>query len=338
MGDYTEVPDISEDPDRYLEVPGTEAPVTPEPEKKVYGPGDVGLVLSGGGGKGAYQIGVLRALQEEGCLSDVKAVAGTSIGAINAVLYAHGDFDKAYQTWDDIDMGVLFDFDPTVLAEGKLYFSRDEMNRLMNNYIDYDKIASCDKDIYCGVAEELGGDQYRAEYLKLNGKSVDEIKKILMASTAMPIVYDTVLINGKHYRDGGVVDNEPIRPLYDAGLRKFIVIGLNYGRTFSSEEFPDAEFIVIDPTFDLGDVFTGTLNFGKADKSIKRTMGYKDGRRAVKIQIEKNDAYIALAPALSKRDYEETVAEYEREQRVSKLENSVNSSLDYIAELEKKYQ
>ena len=351
---YTEVP--GEDPDNpYTEVPGkgpadpyTEvtpagskdlsyAEVPSLPEEKVFGPEDVGLVLSGGGGKGAYQIGVMRALAEEGQLDKVAAVAGTSIGAVNAVLYAGGDFDKAYQTWDDIDMGVLFDFDPAMLAEGKICFSRDEMNRLMNQYIDYDKISAGDLVIYCGVAEELGSDRYRAEYMKLNGKSVSEIQKILMASTALPVVYDAVVIGGKRYRDGGVVDNEPVRPLYDAGIRKFILVNLDYARVFHPEEFPGAEFIVIDPSRDLGDVFTGTLNFSKDDKAIKRTIGYKDGKRAIKVLIEKDPAYIAIAPALAVRDYEETVREYERQKRISALEQSVSSSFDYISELEKKY-
>ncbi len=344
---YTEVPS-----DGYSEVPTTaydtklpsaeesdysELMDVSEESKKSYGPEDVGLVLSGGGGKGAYQIGVLRALKEEGKLDAVAAVAGTSIGAINAVLFIMDDYDKAYKTWDDINMGVLFDLDPAMLAQGKLYFSRDEMNRLMNQYIDYPKIAGSSIDIYCGVAEELPGSQYRAEYMKLNGKSISEIQNVLTASTAMPVVYDTVTINGRKYRDGGVVDNEPIRPLYDAGIRNFIVVGLTAGRKFSSDAFPDAEFIVIDPTHDLGDVFSGTLNFSEGDKTIKRTLGYKDGKRSIKTHFEKDPAYLSMAPALAARDYEETVREYERQKRVSALESSVNSSLDYIAEIEKKY-
>ena len=335
---YSEVPSVNPAESVYSEVPSVKAGESGSPEGKQYGPDDVGLVLSGGGGKGAYQIGVLRALKEEGKLDAVSAVAGSSKGEVNAVLFAQDDYDRAYQTWDDINMGVLFDLDPAMIAQGKIYFSRDEMNKLMNQYIDYDKITACPMDIYCGVAEELGSGNYRAEYMRLNGRSLSEIQSILMASTAMPVVYDTVTINGRHYRDGGVVDNEPIRPLYDAGIRKFIVIGLTSGRVFSDSAFPDAEFIVIDPTHDLGDVFTGTLNFSEGDKAIKRTLGYKDGKRAIKTHFEKDEAYLCMASALAARDYEETVREYERQKRISALESSVSSSLDYIAELEKKYQ
>ena len=88
----------------------------------------------------------------------------------------------------------------------------------------------------------------------------------------------------------------------------------------------------------LGDIFTGTLNFNTDDKTIKRTLGYKDGKRAIKVLIEKDPAYIAMAPALAAREYDETVREYERQKRVSALESSVSSSFDYIAEIEKRYQ
>lgn len=53
----------------------------------------IGLVLSGGGAKGAYQIGMLRALEEAGIRKEQLVMAGTSIGAINALLYALYDVD-----------------------------------------------------------------------------------------------------------------------------------------------------------------------------------------------------------------------------------------------------
>lgn len=48
----------------------------------------MGLVLSGGGAKGAYEVGVWQALHEAGLAGDVTAVSGTSIGAVNAALFA----------------------------------------------------------------------------------------------------------------------------------------------------------------------------------------------------------------------------------------------------------
>ena len=54
----------------------------------------IGLVLSGGGAKGAYQIGMMRALEELGISKQIKVISGTSIGAFNALSYAVGGTEK----------------------------------------------------------------------------------------------------------------------------------------------------------------------------------------------------------------------------------------------------
>jgi len=58
----------------------------------------VGLVLSGGGAKGAYHIGCLKALREAG-IDRFAAIAGSSVGAINAVCAASGRLDIAERSW-----------------------------------------------------------------------------------------------------------------------------------------------------------------------------------------------------------------------------------------------
>ena len=67
----------------------------------------IGLVFSGGGGKGAYQIGVWRALRELGLEGQVVAVSGTSVGALNAALYLKGDLELAEQLWNSISNETL---------------------------------------------------------------------------------------------------------------------------------------------------------------------------------------------------------------------------------------
>ncbi len=68
--------------------------------------GTVGLVLSGGGGKGAYEVGCWRALRERGIAVD--AVAGTSVGALNAALVAQGDLERAERLWSQITAKDVF--------------------------------------------------------------------------------------------------------------------------------------------------------------------------------------------------------------------------------------
>ena len=61
----------------------------------------VGLVLSGGGAKGAYQVGVVRALRELGI--EVNAIAGASIGALNgAVLASAGSVAEGADRLDEL--------------------------------------------------------------------------------------------------------------------------------------------------------------------------------------------------------------------------------------------
>jgi hypothetical protein len=61
----------------------------------------IGLVLSGGGGRGAYQIGCWKALLRAG-LARVTVISGTSVGALNGALIAQGDFDRAAKIWTDL--------------------------------------------------------------------------------------------------------------------------------------------------------------------------------------------------------------------------------------------
>ena len=59
-----------------------------------------GLVLSGGGAKGAYEVGVWKALEDYGITDDITVISGTSVGALNAALFAcsnAGEAEKLFQ-------------------------------------------------------------------------------------------------------------------------------------------------------------------------------------------------------------------------------------------------
>ena len=66
-----------------------------------------GLALEGGGARGAYHIGVIKALIESGYEFD--GFVGTSIGAINAAMLAQGDFAQMFELWMTISFEQLFD-------------------------------------------------------------------------------------------------------------------------------------------------------------------------------------------------------------------------------------
>ncbi len=77
----------------------------------------LGIALEGGGSKGAYHLGVIRAYQESGYHFD--GAVGTSIGAINAALVAQGDVERAYHLWENMTTQELFDIEDEQLRRFK---------------------------------------------------------------------------------------------------------------------------------------------------------------------------------------------------------------------------
>jgi NTE family protein len=59
----------------------------------------VGLVFSGGGAKGAYHLGVWKAIRELGLENIIKGVSGSSIGALTGYMFSVKEYDKSYQLW-----------------------------------------------------------------------------------------------------------------------------------------------------------------------------------------------------------------------------------------------
>ena len=81
---------------------------------------EYGLVLEGGGAKGAYQIGAWQALREEGV--KIKGISGVSVGALNGALICMDDLDKAREIWENISYSQVM----TVGIEKKVYSFRLE--------------------------------------------------------------------------------------------------------------------------------------------------------------------------------------------------------------------
>ena len=76
------------------------------------------IALEGGGARGAYEIGVWKALDEAGIRFD--AVAGTSVGALNGAMMAMGDLEKAIACWENIRLSQVIRLTPE--EEKRMYF------------------------------------------------------------------------------------------------------------------------------------------------------------------------------------------------------------------------
>lgn len=272
---------------------------------------DIGLVLCGGGGRGAYQIGVWKALRERGLDRRITAVSGTSVGALNAALFACGDLALAEKIWtslrqQDIADPVetagrvitkVLDFlgsenktitlpDPEKAARAGL-FSRNGLISLIETNGVNKCVSGCGMPCFaCCHNSTLG----IPEYFDMSALTPDEITEFLTASTAIPAVFPAKEIGGHSYRDGGLSDNTPIKPLYDIGIRQFIISYLGSGGADLSQ-FPDAEFLELFPSDEilLGKpekrlLKTGTLDFDGENAALRIELG----RQETIMQLERS--------------------------------------------------
>ncbi len=262
---------------------------------------DHALILAGGGAKGAYQIGVWKALRGFGADKLIGGVSGTSVGALNGALYVTGEYRKAVRVWSDIrhddiltpsqvkqDMDKSEAFLSLFKKEAFSWvksgvFSREGLSSIIRDNLNFKAIRKSPLPFYVTLFNKK---TFSAEYFSITSDASDEyIEKLLLASSAIPFVFPSEEIGGNSYYDGGVVDNCPIKPLYKDGFRKFIVVWLSHdvsvGKLEHSLRFPDAEIIDIIPSEDQGNFLTGTLDFSRSGIAGRIDLGYKDAVRVL---------------------------------------------------------
>lgn len=230
----------------------------------------IGLVLSGGGAKGAYEIGVWQALRDVGLDKHITGVSGTSIGAINSLLFAAGDVETAKTLWTDMSSSESRRISRTEIAvfsreyarrreknpllspyydwEEDIFVSQPELNRHISRYAHGNGTALREKyrvfstitpkEEFWPRASELVNHQVPADegkenphYVSWATLSAHEIVQLVLASSAHPLAYEPVRFRGREWLDGGLFDNTPVRPLYDCGYRNFIIVWLSRAPT-----------------------------------------------------------------------------------------------------------
>ena len=83
-----------------------------------------GIVLGGGGAKGAFQLGVWKWLEEHGGMDRFTGISGASVGALNSLLFAQGDYSKAESLWMSMRDGDLVKLNKTLPKNvGKTLFN-----------------------------------------------------------------------------------------------------------------------------------------------------------------------------------------------------------------------
>ena len=268
---------------------------------------EYGLILEGGGAKGSYQIGAVKALKE----MDIKfnGVAGTSIGALNGAMIIQEDFDKAYDLWYNISPKKIFNIEQDALDKiKKLSFDKKDLSYLWNQV----KTVVDNKGLDVSLIEEIVEKNVDEQRVRSSNKdfgivtiSLSDMKPIkiyieeipegklndyLLASSNLP-TFKQEKRNGKYFLDGGFYDNMPIDMLIDKGYKNIIVIRTHgLGITREIEETKDINIIYIEPKDDLGNL----LDFDNKIARRNLKLGYYDAKRVFLEDIKGYDYYIRI--------------------------------------------
>lgn len=257
------------------------------------------LVLEGGGAKGAYQIGVVKALREAGFEFDV--ITGTSIGAINAAYLAQGKFDEAYKLWKTLSFSEIFDIDGGHIENAmnaKLsldtikYLSKKlgqtikekgidttKMRKIMESTINEEELRK--SDIRFGLVTVCLSD-VKPQELFIEDIPEGKLIDYLMATSNLP-VFQRARIDDKSYLDGGAWDACPINMLEKSGYNNIIAIRV-FKKTSRIRNYRDiikrrnADIYMIQPF----DTLPSILNFDSKNLNYLLKLGYYDGLRFIR--------------------------------------------------------
>lgn len=248
---------------------------------------DFCLVLAGGGTRGAYQVGVWKALKELDIT--ISAIAGTSIGAINAAFMIQGSNEKLEQMYYDIDIEDVIDTSVEISKDKNIFsisniakiardfilkkgFSNEPLRILLQKNIDIEKIYRSEIDF--GMVTYSVKDHKPIEIFKSEIGKEDFIK-YLLASACFPI-YKAQKIGESTYMDGGIYDNMPINMLINKGYNKFIAVDISGPGLKRSLANKDIYIKHISPNESIGGIFE--FDRDRIKKNVQ--LGYLDAMKA----------------------------------------------------------
>lgn len=247
-----------------------------------------GVALEGGGSRGAYQVGALKALIEEGfCFN---AIAGTSIGAINAAIFCTGGIDYLEKFWNEIDSSI-FDINPQIsekILNGNIYLkhkliieiirkkglSLNKLRNVLKKYIDEEKIRVCPIK-YGLVITKLSGME-ALEY------TIDDIPKgklidYIIASSSLPIFKIEKNIDNNFYIDGAFKNVLPLTLIEKMNCKNIIGIRLKKFGIIRKVKSKDTNVVLIEPSKNTG----STLFFNKQTIKKNISLGYFDTKKMI---------------------------------------------------------
>ena len=244
-----------------------------------------GLVLSGGGSKGAYEAGCIKALQELGYHFDI--VTGTSIGALNGLLVVQEDYQKLYELWDNLSLEkvlkhpIQFDFSIENLMNNSSNIVPFLKSYINKKGADIEPLVQLIKGLYDGKKAKSSPIQYgictvafpSMKPLEITTKDMNEENMVeyAIASASCFPAFPIHVIDHQGYIDGGYYDNLPISLALKMHAQKIIAIELNQEPTHSYLLHRE-NITFIRPSKHLG----GFLDFNRELLDWRIQLGYLD--------------------------------------------------------------
>lgn len=251
------------------------------------------LVLGGGGSRGAYEIGVWKALRELGITFDI--VTGTSIGALNGYFFVTGEYEEAVQLWENVTVDDVMkhgiNLELSEFQQMLTYKNRAQLRRYINSYI---KNKGVDIEPFVELLKRYVHPEkikqssipfgvVTAEWPMLRQINVllqkvddEDMVDYLLASSAVFPIFPIHTFKGKSFVDGGYRDTLPIPFAIELGAKDIIAVNLYHATDFH-KDYMNMPFVkLIKPSWDLGSL----LLF--KPEVIRRNMilGYNDTMKA----------------------------------------------------------
>lgn len=237
------------------------------------------IVLSGGGSKGSYQIGVWKALKKLHIKYDI--ITGTSVGALNGALMTQNTYRKAKKLWKNINLKTLFGEDATESENNIEVLKMYKDNIIKNGGMEVTELEnlidnSLNKKRFFNSHINYGLITFNIDKLKpvklVKEKIPEEkITDYLMASASCYPAFKQKKIEDKNFIDGGIYDNLPINLAIELGADEIIAVDLKAPgiKQTPKEKIPT---IKISPNNKL----TNFLNFYSSGAKQNILFGYND--------------------------------------------------------------
>lgn len=267
------------------------------------------VVLSGGGSKGSYQIGVWKALRKLHIKYDI--VTGTSVGALNGALMVQNSFKKACKLWKKIDMKLLFCDAATESRKKVDILNMYRVNFFKHGGMDVENLQNLIKSLIKQDVFYQSRINYGLVTVNLSGKKAMQLEKknipkdkladYLMASASCYPAFQKKDIDGKKYIDGGLFDNLPINFAASLGADDIIAVDLcapGFKQRIKNKK--NLHIVTIKPNNKLSNF----LDFNKEGAKKNIRYGYND---TMKIYGK----YFGYKYTFKKRNFSSLIDEYQ---------------------------